>query len=172
MDAPQCSLRRMQETPTQAYQEAHHRFLSSAQSRMTRGKSPGGACSDVNHRSTRGGRGRTKVLGATRLPTPWAMALSKLARCGSPANMAEKSSTPSRAADVGCHIGNDIAAPIMLNQPFSHLLVRPQKWPVNCEKQWNYADVVYVCLHLSTFRCRTRCRTKSGMPIASSAGSD
>lgn len=41
-------------------------------------KVPRGARGDVNHRWTRGGRGRTKALGATRLPIHWAMALSEL----------------------------------------------------------------------------------------------
>ena len=36
-----------QETPRLAYQEAHHRFLSSVASRLTVGKSPGGAPSGV-----------------------------------------------------------------------------------------------------------------------------
>ena len=75
--ASSSSLRTKQEAPTLAYQEAHYRFLSSVASQVTRGKSPGGrllAAQIIS--STRDGRGRAKVLGATRLPIRRAMVLS------------------------------------------------------------------------------------------------
>jgi hypothetical protein len=47
MDGPKCSLRLEQERPTFPYQEVHFWFLSSVASRVTIGKSPGGAPSGV-----------------------------------------------------------------------------------------------------------------------------